>query len=93
MFTKVSGPVLEILGFSVNAKTKTDSSNLLTGWNDEERLALQAKIAARQPFLDFMFSRTNADSTLQKFCVSGEPVLNPASSIIGYRGIGVEVGK
>ncbi len=93
MFTKVSGPVLEILGFSVNAKTKTDSSNLLTGWNDEERLALQAKIAARQPFLDFMFSRTNADGTLQKFCVSGEPVLNPASSIIGYRGIGVEVGK
>lgn len=91
-FTKVSGPVLEILGFPVNTEPKTDSSNLPTGWNDEERLALQARIAARQPFLDFMFSRTNADGTMQKFRVSGEPVFSPASSFIGYRGIGVEVG-
>ena len=91
-FTKVSGPVLEILGFPVNAEAKTESSYLLTGWNNEERLALQARIIARQPFLDFMFSRTNADGTLQKFRVSGEPVFNSYSSFIGYRGIGVEVG-
>ena len=91
-FTKVSGPVLEILGFPINTEAKTESSYLLTGWNNEERLALQARIVARQPFLDFMFSRTNADGTLQKFRVSGEPVFNSYSSFIGYRGIGVEIG-
>jgi hypothetical protein len=27
------------------------------GWNEAEREALQATIAARQPFLDFVFNR------------------------------------
>ena len=52
---------------------------------------LQAKIAARQPFLDFVFSRVNADGSRQKFQVSGEPMFNQACRFIGYRGIGVEL--
>jgi len=42
----------------------------VTGWNEAEREVLQAKIADRQPFLDFVFSRVNADGS--KTIVSGE---------------------
>ena len=52
---------------------------------------LQATIAARQPFLDFVFSRVNADGSQQKFQVSGEPMFNQSCRFIGYRGIGVEL--
>jgi hypothetical protein len=52
---------------------------------------LQAKIAARQPFLDFAFSRVNADGSEQMFRVSGEPMFNRRGRFIGYRGIGVEL--
>jgi hypothetical protein len=52
---------------------------------------LQAAIAARQPFLDFAFSRINSDGSRQQFRVSGEPMFNRSCRFIGYRGIGVEV--
>src|SRR5258706_286802 len=61
------------------------------GWNEPEGEAMPATIAARQPFLDFVFSRVKADASLQKFQVSGEPMFNRASRFIGYRGIGVEL--
>lgn len=91
-FTKVSGPVLEMLGIRVAAFVGGTSDDELTGWNEAEREALQATIAARQPFLDFVFSRVNADGSQQKFQVSGEPMFNRSSRYIGYRGIGVELG-
>jgi PAS domain S-box-containing protein len=89
-FTKVSGPVLEMLGLQVDtlAGAQNDAP---TGWNETERAALQEKIAARQPFLDFEFSRVNADGTYQRYHVSGEPMFNQACRFIGYRGIGVEL--
>ena len=62
------------------------------GWNEAERASLQATIAARQPFLDFVFSRVNADGSQQRFQVSGEPMFNQSCRFIGYRGIGVELG-
>jgi len=52
---------------------------------------LQAKIAARQPFLDFAFSRVNSDGSQQTFRVSGEPMFDQSSRFIGYRGIGVKL--
>ena len=57
----------------------------------DERDALQAKIAARQPFLDFLLSRVNPDGSRQQFRVSGEPMFNQSCRFIGYRGIGVEL--
>ena len=90
-FTKVSGPVLEMLGIRVDALAGERRDDEMTGWNETEREALQAKIAARQPFLDFVFSRVNADGSHQKFRVSGEPMFNQACRFIGYRGIGVEL--
>ena len=63
----------------------------MAGWNEAEREMLQAKIAARQPFLDFVFSRVNDDGSQQKFQVSGEPMFSQSCRFIGYRGIGVEL--
>ena len=90
-FTKTSGPVLEMLGIRVDALTGARSDDGTTGWNAEEHAALRAKIAAREPFLDFAFSRVNADGRRQNFQVSGEPMFNGACRFIGYRGIGVEL--
>jgi PAS domain S-box-containing protein len=90
-FTKVSGPVLEMLGVRVDAFAEGTGGETTTGWNDAERAVLQAKIANRQPFLDFVLSRVNADGSRQQFQVSGEPMFNQACRFIGYRGIGVEL--
>jgi len=89
-FTRVSGPVLEMLGIQVDVAGEAGGGQA-AGWNEAERKVLQAKIAARQPFLDFAFSRTNADGSQQTFRVSGEPMFNQASRFIGYRGIGVKL--
>jgi PAS domain S-box-containing protein len=92
-FTKVSGPVLEMLGIRVPSLTGEPGGTEDDGWNKEERSALQASIAAREPFLDFVFSRVNADGSKQRFQVSGEPMFNRSSRFIGYRGIGLELTK
>lgn len=90
-FTRVSGPVREMLGIQAGASTDADSVAQRVGWNEVEREAMQTAIAARQPFLDFLFSRVNPDGTRQQFRVSGEPMFNTTGRFIGYRGIGVEV--
>lgn len=88
-FTKVSGPVLEMLGIQVDTLSG-EASNTNDCWDENERETLRATISARQPFLDFDFSRKNADGTRQHFRVSGEPMFNQSCQFIGYRGIGVE---
>ena len=90
-FTKVSGPVLEMLGIRVPSLAGDRNGVEASGWNETEREALQATIAARQPFLDFVFSRINPDGSKQDFQVSGEPMFNQSCRFIGYRGIGVEL--
>jgi len=90
-FTKVSGPVLEMLGIRVDGLAGDTNGVPVAGWNEAEREVLQARIAARQPFLDFVFSRINSDGSQQKFQVSGEPMFNQSSRFIGYRGIGTDV--
>jgi len=90
-FTKVSGPVLEMLGIQVDSLAGDNSAAQAAAWNEAERKVLQATIAARQPFLDFVFSRVNADGSQQKFQVSGEPMFNRSCRFLGYRGIGVEL--
>ncbi|TAK83913.1 MAG: response regulator [Betaproteobacteria bacterium] len=90
-FTRVSGPVLEMLGLRVGTLAGSADDTRVPGWNEQERQALQATIAARQPFLDFVFSRVNADGSRQRFQVSGEPMFNQSCRFIGYRGIGVEL--
>ncbi|EHR72184.1 PAS domain S-box [Burkholderiales bacterium JOSHI_001] len=92
-FTRVSGPVMEMLGIQVAPLVGGDAPPLpANGWDEAERTVLQARIAARQPFLDFAFGRVNADGTRQQFRVSGEPMFDATCRFLGYRGIGVEVG-
>jgi PAS domain S-box-containing protein len=92
-FTKVSGPVLEMLGLQVEALAANAAPATDGGWNETERAVLKAAIAARQPFLDFIFSRVNPDGSEQKFQVSGEPMFGPACQFLGYRGIGLEITR
>lgn len=90
-FTKVSGPVLEMLGLRVDPLAGSDTDGVGTGWDQAQHKELQAAIAARQPFLDFVFTRTRPDGSVQRFQVSGEPMFGPACEFIGYRGIGLEI--
>jgi PAS domain S-box-containing protein len=89
-FTKVSGPVFEMLGIVADDVSGAPGT-LPAGWNAAERAQLESNIASRQPFLDFVYSRSNADGTTQYLQVSGEPMFDSASRFIGYRGIGMDV--
>jgi len=89
-FTRVSGPALEMLGIKVDSLSGEKSGMQLDGWDAEQQKLLHETIAARQPFLDFILNRANADGSHQQFRVSGEPMFNQLSRFIGYRGVGVE---
>ncbi len=90
-FTEISGPVFEMLGIEADAPIGT--TNLLSAgvWNADERAQLDANIANRRPFLDFVYSRCSANGSMQYLQVSGEPIFDSASRFIGYRGIGRDV--
>jgi PAS domain S-box-containing protein len=88
--TQFSGPVEEMLGISHSATADEMAS---AGWNVEERAALDAMIANRQPFLDFIYNRTLPDGRVQTLQVSGEPMFDAASGFAGYRGIGLDVSE
>jgi PAS domain S-box-containing protein len=90
-FTKVSGPVLEMLGIQVEALVENGAASTTQGWNETERQELRSIIAGRQPFLDFLFHRNHPDGSQQQFRVSGEPMFNQSGRFLGYRGIGVEI--
>jgi PAS domain S-box-containing protein len=90
-FTKVSGPALEMLGIRVGPFVGEARDDPANGWNAAEREALLEKISERQPFLDFVFGRTNADGSHQRFQVSGEPMFDRTCRFIGYRGVGIEL--
>ena len=60
-------------------------------WNATERALLDEKIAAREPFLYFIYSRQNADGSMQYLQVSGEPMFDHGSRFVGYRGIGLDI--
>jgi PAS domain S-box-containing protein len=89
-FTKATGPVLEMLG--IDAEPPSEDARLrMKGWNESERAELKSKISGRQPFLEFVFTRVNADGSRQCFHVSGEPIFNQSCTYVGYRGIGMEI--
>lgn len=90
-FTKVSGPALEMLGIQVEPLAGGPASTDQSGWDETDRAVLRATIESRQPFLDFTFSRTRPNGSLQRYRVSGEPMFNRACRFVGYRGIGVEI--
>jgi PAS domain S-box-containing protein len=80
--TEFSGPVAEMLGIGA-----ADGGT----WNAAERAQLDANIANRVPFLDFVYSRVLADGSVQTLQVSGEPMFDSSSRFAGYRGIGMDI--
>jgi len=90
-FSKISGPVLDMLGIRVASHEGVDHGDHLDGWDIGRRKLLLEKIAARQTFLDFILTRKNDDDTQQTFRVSGQPMFDERAAFIGYRGIGVEI--
>jgi PAS domain S-box-containing protein len=90
-FTKVAGPVQEMLGIRVASLAQDTDNEDADGWNEAERSQLRSKIAAREPFLDFEFTRVHKDGVRQRFRVSGEPMFDRFCRFVGYRGIGLEV--
>jgi PAS domain S-box-containing protein len=90
-FTRISGPVYDMLGLAPDGSQSGAGVPFDGEWNAEERALLDANIAARKPFLDFVYSRSHADGTKQYLQVSGEPMFDSASRFVGYRGIGMDV--
>ncbi len=90
-FTKVSGPVLDMLGIRVDSISGDASSDGQFGWNAAELTTLREFIAAKRPFRDFIFTRAMRDGSTQRYQVSGEPMFDETCRCIGYRGIGFEV--
>jgi PAS domain S-box-containing protein len=90
-FTRVSGPVLEMLGIRVDSLVGAAVDDQRDGWDETQRTALRAKIARREPFLDFIFSRVDKAGETQKFQVSGQPMFDRSCRFMGYRGIGVQL--
>ncbi len=89
-FIKIYGPVFEMLGIRVNGSSvKAEDQGVI--WNEVERQVLEANLAARKPFLDFVYSRIKTDGTRQYLMVSGEPIFEQSGRFIGYRGIGKDV--
>jgi PAS domain S-box-containing protein len=84
-FSTVSGPVLEMLGSEIGLAGASSSDNA------QARSQLAEKIATRQPFLDLVYTRRNADDSVQVLQVSGEPMFDAASRFAGYRGIGIDI--
>ena len=90
-FTMIYGPVLEMLGIRVNDTLGETSEDKGALWNESEREILEANLAARRPFLDFVYSRTKPDGSRQYLMVSGEPMFDPSGRFTGYRGIGKDM--
>ena len=91
VFTKVAGPVLEMLGMRVNPSVRATNNHNedIETWNKAERRILEAKVASRQSFHGLAFSRMQADGKQQRFQVSGAPMFNQQGRFVGYRGIAV----
>ena len=90
-FTRVSGPVLEMLGIRVPPLPGAAPPSEDDRWEPHSRQVLQDNIEARLPFLDLALQRVRADGSTQRFRVSGQPMFDAHCRFIGYRGIGVEV--
>jgi len=92
-FTKAYGPVLEMLGIPADSLLGEIKDAQATGWNKAERAGLEANMAARRPFLDYVYSRADADGAHQYFQVSGEPMFDASGRFTGYRGVGRDISS
>lgn len=64
-FTKVFGPVVDILGLEEAVRMDDASADAGVAWDAAERQTLRDNIAARRPFLDLFLHRQHADGSRQ----------------------------
>jgi len=91
LFTKVYGPVLEMLGVRIDDTPDQTREDQGAYWNKAKQKTLEANLTAKRPFLDFVYSRIKRDGSRQYLMVSGEPMFDPSGRLTGYRGIGKDV--
>jgi PAS domain-containing protein len=80
-----------MLGIRINDALGSIRDDQGARWNEVERELLDSKLLARQPFLDFVYTRTSPEGALQYLMVSGEPMFDSSGRFTGYRGIGKDV--
>ncbi|WP_373988443.1 response regulator [Duganella sp. BuS-21] len=90
-FTNMSGPVLEMLDLMLGEDGVTMVAKPGPSWEAEQRKELDRLIAGREPFIDFIYYRTQGNGERQYLQVSGEPRFDEAGRFIGYRGIGIDI--
>ena len=90
-FTRVLGPVLEILGIRVYDTLGNPKEGQGTRWNETERGILESNLAAKRPFQNFVYSRMNSDGLLQYLMANGEPMYDAAGKFLGYQGTSKDV--
>jgi PAS domain S-box-containing protein len=90
-FTRIFGPVLEMLGLRLDEALGHARDDQGGSWNEAEREILEDNLANKRPFLDFVYSRTSPDGSRQYLMVSGEPMYDSSGRFVGYRGIGKDV--
>jgi PAS domain S-box-containing protein len=89
-FSKVSGPVLEMLGIRVDALV--GDGRELSRTAGTRPSARNCRRGSRRGSRSWISSSPHQDRRLaQQFRVSGEPMFNQSCRFIGYRGIGVEI--
>ncbi|MYM80569.1 response regulator [Duganella sp. FT50W] len=90
-FTNMCGPVLEMLDLMLGEDGVTVVAKPGLSWEAEQRKELDRLIAGREPFIDFIYHRTQVNGERQYLQVSGEPRFDEAGRFIGYRGIGIDI--
>jgi PAS domain S-box-containing protein len=90
-FTRIFGPVFEMLGIRFDETLGITKDDQGASWNEEEREILMSHLLSRSPFLDMVYCRTNAEGVMQYLMVSGEPMFDTSGSFYGYRGTGKDV--
>ena len=91
-FTYLSKPntgQLEIASDTFLGRTRREA--LGVRWDESELAALEAIMAARQPFRDFEIGRTYLNGPKQYVQMSGEPKFDASGLFTGYRGVGKNV--
>src|SRR6267143_2951065 len=87
-FTLFSGKTFREAGFgsaSLIGKTRWEIPG--ARFEPGERAAVQAKLDARQPFIDHEYELVGADGVARTISASGVPVWDASRRFAGYRGI------
>lgn len=91
-FTRISGPVFEMLGLEGTRKAEGHGESQ-PHWIKRQREQLDLNISAKRPFTDFAYSLISPDGSHRYLRVSGEPIFDSTGCFSGYRGVGVDVSE